>query len=396
MNKECVNYGVEDLLHNDLFLQSVFHSTPITDLYWEKLIQENKLSEEVYNQAKAFVLKMNECENPDVDENLHLLWNRISETNKKKKKLITTYSIAIGMAACILGIVILLNFNSKEKQDSILFASDYDFNTIERVAPSNNIQVVINDIKITLNSDEAVINHTKDGNTKINDDTIILPNKKAHANLNQLIVPYGKRSRLQLIDGSIIWVNAGTRVVYPEEFTGNKREIYVDGEIYADIFHDAKRPFIVRSNDMSVQVLGTKFDIAVHDNEPNKFVVLVEGSVKVLMKRGNPSGIILSPNQLLLVSPTDNSITTVNTSNYTSWIDGVYKFRQTSLEMILMRLSKYYGVKIECEEIVSKLTCSGSLDLKDDLSSVLQDLSLATSLKYQYEEGIYKFREVKP
>lgn len=76
-----------------------------------------------------------------------------------------------------------------------------------------------------------------------------------------MVIPRGKRSVLTFSDGSKVWVNAGTRVIYPTEFEKDKREIYVDGEIYIEVARDEERPFYVRTKDMNVRVLGTKFNV---------------------------------------------------------------------------------------------------------------------------------------
>ncbi len=78
---------------------------------------------------------------------------------------------------------------------------------------------------------------------------------------NQLIVPNGKRSTLALEDGTKMWINAGSRVIYPNKFKKNKREIYVDGEVYMEVARDEERPFVVKTNMLDVQVLGTSFNV---------------------------------------------------------------------------------------------------------------------------------------
>ena len=77
--------------------------------------------------------------------------------------------------------------------------------------------------------------------------------------LCKLIVPAGRRSSLELADGTKIWVNSSSTVIYPNLFTGDKREIYVEGEAYLEVAHDSERPFYVKTQTMNVRVLGTRF-----------------------------------------------------------------------------------------------------------------------------------------
>ena len=97
-------------------------------------------------------------------------------------------------------------------------------------------------------------------------------------------------------DGSKVWVNAGTRVIYPVEFEKDKREIYVDGEIYIEVARDENRPFYVRTKDMNVRVLGTKFNVTAYESEAIRSVVLAQGCVQVETAR-TPKA-ILAPNQM--------------------------------------------------------------------------------------------------
>ena len=86
---------------------------------------------------------------------------------------------------------------------------------------------------------------------RINNAEKTIPKKEA-ATFNQLVVPYGKQTTLTLADGTRVWINAGSRLVYPVVFEKQKREIYVEGEIYMEVAHDAERPFSVHTDRKSV------------------------------------------------------------------------------------------------------------------------------------------------
>lgn len=92
--------------------------------------------------------------------------------------------------------------------------------------------------------------YTKEGNINVNSEEVNIEKEDIKEekvqSFNQLIVPIGKRSSITFTDGSKMWVNAGSKVIYPAQFTADSREIFVEGEIYLDIVHDEKRPFIVK------------------------------------------------------------------------------------------------------------------------------------------------------
>lgn len=388
--------NAEDLLKDDFFVISILNPTDNTDAFWNKLIEEKQIDQKEFNKAKKALSNPSYAiEDLDIDKHIDLLWDRINETNNKKKKtrLYISYSIA---AACFIGLLFLVDKQGTIKNNSGILMSDYRFDQVQKGSSSSNeIELIVgNNNEISIKSDNAHIKNTA-GGVSINNDTLIKGNSSKKINYLQLIVPHGKRSKIDLIDGSHIIVNAGTRVIYPDKFVGNKREIYVDGEIFAKIAHDKSKPFIVRTNNLSIQVLGTTFNINAYESEASKSIVLVEGSVKVLPHSPNASSTILKPNQQYYIDKEEPRVATVNPENYTSWTEGIYRFKREPLQHILQRISKYYGVSVNCEPSVQNIICSGSLDLKDDINAVLYDVSLTTSLECIYSNNAYKFNKIR-
>ena len=95
----------------------------------------------------------------------------------------------------------------------------------------------------------------------------------------EMLVPLGQRSKLELSDGTLLWLNSGTRVTYPANFSGRQRKIFIDGEVFAEIAHDQRHPFIISAGDVEVKVLGTKFNMRAYTADPSVEVALVDGSV---------------------------------------------------------------------------------------------------------------------
>ena len=163
--------------------------------------------------------------------------------------------------------------------------------------------------------------------------------KEESAKYNQLIIPKGKMSRLTLSDGTKVWVNANTRIVYPAEFTGKQREIYVDGEIFLDVVHD-DRPFIARTKGLNVEVMGTRFNVCAYDSRKLERVVLVEGSVQVADNTGGNKR-VLEPKQMYEVAGGETRVEEVDVRKYASWIEGLYYFDRERLETVARLLSDY-------------------------------------------------------
>ncbi|MDL2222081.1 FecR domain-containing protein, partial [Parabacteroides sp. OttesenSCG-928-N08] len=209
--------------------------------------------------------------------------------------------------------------------------------------------------------------------------------------LNQLVVPKGKRSFVTLTDGTRMWVNAGTVVVFPTEFDGTKREIYVEGEVYLEVARDENKPFIVKSRQLHVEVLGTKFDVSAYNEDEFHHVTLVEGSVQVAMPAGRK--LPLTPNQQLFYkNETKMSVRMVDNMHHLAWINGYYEYKDQTMDAVLKGLGKYYGKEITFDRLVTRLVCSGKLDLRNDIREVLAILQDAASIGVDYyEDKIYVY-----
>ena len=113
--------------------------------------------------------------------------------------------------------------------------------------------------------------------------------------MNTIKVPAGQRANLTLPDGTNVWLNARSEMRYPAVFTGNKREITLDGEAYFEVTHNEDKPFVVQTNKCNVEVLGTKFNVEAYSDSEDFCTSLMEGSVRVSDK-GNPSeSLVLAP-----------------------------------------------------------------------------------------------------
>lgn len=163
------------------------------------------------------------------------------------------------------------------------------------VSTNQTLLILSEKKQIAIQGKESKLHYNQQGKLNVNSQTINqeTENDKKKDTYNQLIVPAGKRSSITFSDGTRIWLSASSRVVYPVEFMKNKREIYVEGEAFLDVYHDKSRPFIVKTNKMDIQVLGTTFNVCAYEKENIQTVVLVTGKVEV--KTNNNETKTLSP-----------------------------------------------------------------------------------------------------
>lgn len=246
----------------------------------------------------------------------------------------------------------------------LLVSMGYFFNK-ENLNPSAEQIVVIKDNQITLELDTGeTISVVEDGTSEIldsegnkvglqNGNRIIYGNSSAEQlKYNTLKIPYGKRFDIVLSDGTKVYLNAGSSLKYPVQFLkGKERKVFLEGEAFFEVAHDKENSFAVNAQELNVEVYGTKFNLSNYPEEENTEVVLTEGSVGLSYERQgvqNKEKIYLEPGFKGAFDRTEKTISTkkVNTSLYTSWIDGNLVFRKATFEHIVRRLERQYNVVI--------------------------------------------------
>lgn len=204
---------------------------------------------------------------------------------------------------------------------------------------------------------------------------------------NTLQVPYGRRARLQLEDGTVVQLNAGSRLVYPAAFARDKREVYLEGEAFFEVAPRANAPFFVYASHIETEVLGTSFNISAYPDDTRQSLVLASGSVRMHLPSkhlfGNESR-QLQPNEMATVNNGALVVNTVDVTPYIAWKDGRLLFYRTPLKEILKKLTRYYNVPLDLASTQPGLeTYSGDLDLEDDLNNVLDVICISNSLRYE-------------
>ncbi|MBB4036754.1 hypothetical protein GGR21_002667 [Dysgonomonas hofstadii] len=383
LGKDYSKYTFEDFLQDDLFVSSIKNRDTVE--FWEILKNENKINWEAFCSAKYFLESQESYNDSSVsDAELSGLWGNIqmSAHTKKYKKLI--YIASCSAASIVLLFMALpyikAVFQTDDTQNIVLFAQENS-----NISDNENIQIILSEdniVKIEETETNIVYDST---DIKIAQKEV---SKKESAAYNQLIVPKGKRSKLTLSDGTKLVVNAGTRVIYPIEFSKKEREIYVDGEVFIDVSHNEKKPFIVKTSDMDIRVLGTRFNIMAYESDPNKQVVLAKGSVKI-QKNNKADEVMLKPSEMYEYNNGQSRVAKVNVTHYISWVDGMYIFESQKLTDVALRLSRYYGVDIACSEDVKNLRCSGKMDLKDNLEEIFKGLSFSFPVEIEYYDKKY-------
>jgi len=248
---------------------------------------------------------------------------------------------------------------------ALLAASGYTY--LQNTLPHTRQPLKLTGNEITLqleNGDIQVI--AEDGSVQImdaegnivgsQDKTSIVYSKNAGVEqlvYNTLKIPYGKRFQLQLSDGTVVHLNAGTTLKYPVKFiAGQQRTVFLDGEAFFDVAKDKKHPFIVSANNLNVRVLGTHFNVSNYAEDDNTDVVLVEGSVGLYtggQQFDADKNTVLEPGFRGRFTKAESKISTkrVATQMYTAWINGDLIFRDMTFKNICRKLERHYNISIE-------------------------------------------------
>lgn len=196
----------------------------------------------------------------------------------------------------------------------------------------------------------------------------------------KFVVPVGQTRTLVLSDGTKIIANSRSRILYPKTFKGSTREVYVDGEAYFDVAHNASKPFIVHGDGFALKVLGTRFNVNNYHGKQAR-IVLLSGSVEVTTGKNNK--VNMRPDEQLLLSDGDiDALTSVDTSDCTSWTDGIIVLDGETISQTASRIENFYGVSIVCSPSLSDIRLYGKLELKKDVTDVLKVITQLSGTKY--------------
>jgi len=324
-------------------------------------------------------------QNIDRKEILEIVQKRISSEQKRKRRE-KNYLKVLRYAAIL----------------TIFFGLGYYYNTFQ--SQTNTTQI------ITPNEDSIVLT-TSDG-TKIilNEDQkdveiesqLSLNKNSSQLNYNKtfkgndvikkpvfhmLEVPFGKRFKIVLSDGTLVHLNSGSKLKYPVKFDKNKpRTVSLEGEAFFNVAERKNQIFSVNTETINVEVYGTKFNFKNHPEDNYSDVVLVEGSVGLYSKYVD-NIVRLKPGIKGSFNKSNFSITQdkINTSIYTSWIDGQVVFRNESFESILIKLERIYNVEIiNNSNNKPNETFNAKIDVeKESINDVLSYFNKIYNIKYQ-------------
>ncbi len=316
------NFTIEDLILDPAFIKWV--KSPIKEdgslwIEWASLNAENK---EIIQQAKEIILELSRDEDAPVQHELAELWTRISASND----LFDEHQLKKGKGRTIIGFI-----KSWQRVAAVLTALLF-------------VSVV----------------------------TLLVLNRKV-----EFQTAYGEHKSITLPDGSVVILNANSTISYPSKWdTETAREIWLKGEAFFSVTHKKNsQKFIVHTNDLDVQVLGTKFDVNTHREKTR--VILNSGKVKLYLVNQQNKEVDMKPGEMVDFAPKQQRLSkkAVEAAKYSSWVDKKLVFEESTLKEIAALLQDNYGYKVRFSTSdLEQLTFTGTIESEniDLLFNILQ------------------------
>lgn len=366
------------------FLQWQFAPNEELNDYWNDFFSQYPELKETAQKAIIFLKNkgMNKSNLSHIEqvELLERIQLTIKNLRKRKMRKLLFY-IPISAAAILLIILAINLFSSSQKEADVIsneLIIGEVLNTLDiQLITSDKSIMFQNDVELTLNED-GVADIVEGDNTtsKI---------KIAGAKLNSLIVPYGKRSRLTLADGSKVWLNSGSVLEFPSQFSDNKREIKLtSGEMYVNVVQDNEKPFHVNTGNINVKVYGTSFNISNY-SDTEQSVILVEGKISLQLSDKNEE-LFLQPNEQAIYNQSDQLFEKreIDVSQHISWKYGYLLFDKTPMTEVLQNIGRYYNLSFNFDNDINlqNRTCTGKIHLSENLDNVMSIIGILTSTTY--------------
>ncbi len=285
---------------------------------------------------------------------------------------------SISAAAVLVLLIGLSQFIGKGDKDSI---HTIDFKELSYSKDSVKVELNNGETVKSMKSRTANIT-TLAANIEQSGQTTEAPQAKVY---NTVSTPPGERVAMVLSDGTVVYLTSNSYLKYPSKFDSHSREVTLVGRAYFEV-KKSKVPFIVKTSDMNVEVLGTSFDVESRTSGTSTSVILVEGSVKV---EADGRTKIIYPNEQISLHRETKEITVKNVDSklMTMWKDGVLIVHGQSFEELVESLSSWYGVQITDLTTVSKFErFNGRFD-REDIEAAIKAVAISANIRYRIESG---------
>ena len=314
-------------------------------------------------------------------------WEKLQKKNRKlrgRRMLFLSIASIAAMLLFAIGISFLFFSFPKMEADPITYKQDPKKVTLERA----DGETLVLDVKTLVMNDKGEM----ENDTCKKDSGNIVVAKEIR--LNRLFVPKGCNFSLTLADGTVIRLNADSRLQYPSEFLGDSRIVYLEGEAFFEVTKDETKPFIVKTKKLEVEVTGTSFNVMAYSSEAFIQTTLVQGGVNILTEGENICKLLAGEQCVVDITSGKYVVNQVNVGLFISWLDGQFFFDNESMESLMRKIARWYDVNVvfENEELKSELFY-GTITRSDEITEVLDMLVLTKTMHYEIKDRTVYIRK---
>lgn len=205
-----------------------------------------------------------------------------------------------------------------------------------------------------------------------------------------LDVPRGGEFKIQLEDGTEVWLNSASRLYYPSTFSGDERKVRIEGEAYLSVVTDSLRPFYVETDNQLIRVYGTAFNVRYYPEDGEAYTTLEKGRVSLTRADGVGGEFFLTPGHQAVFTTADSGVRVrpVNTGVVTSWRKGRFVFEHQTLQRIMQDLSRWYDFDYEfADESLKSEEFMGSIPRYSDFTTAISILEKCGGIRFSVADG---------
>ncbi len=354
-------------------LDSWLNSSEENRELYKSLIQEDKVPQ-----------KMKELEIFDKDA----AYKKFAAIHINKTREITLQILKYAAVLIPLVVAVYFVFRTEKIEPSGMEFADVN------IHPGTSKAILKLDDGTTINLEEQKQKLTEIDGTQINanDKRVVYlsdskRSKKHEIKYNTIEIPRGGEFQLTLSDGTLVWLNSETVIKYPVSFPENIRDVYVQGEAYFEVTPNKNAPFVVHTSNMTVNVLGTGFNVRDYSDENRTVTTLVHGQVGI-QRPNDTREFVLQPSEQAIFSETGSAISSVDVQQFTAWKEGRIYYEDNTLEDIFADLSRWYNISVDYEnEDLKSLRFSIDVRKYNKFSEILEIINLTKKVKLKINEN---------
>lgn len=377
------------------FLLKLYAENLATPKEVEELFNLLKTAEPDDHLKKSFVEAVIHVE-PEIvlpEESWDEMWKNIHAVALQSgRKKISSYVVSRNIAAAVLiaiaGVAVFFTWNKKKTNMPV---------AANRVVNNKDIEPGGNKAILTLADGSTIVLDTAHNGhlANQNNTTIIklssglLSYKDVKTNeekilLNTITTPRGGQYGLELSDGTKVWLNSASSLIFPTSFTGKERRVELKGEGYFEVAKNEAMPFHVNVDNVDVKVLGTHFNIMGYNDDENINTTLIEGKVTITANETTKN---LLPGKKAVFVKTTNSIeiSKANIAQAVAWKNGEFRFKDTGIEEIMRQVGRWYDVDVEYQTKSTNQYFTASLPRMQNISTLLQILELTGTVHFKID-----------